>query len=728
MKKSVRNIFLLIINIAVAVFLIVNFMSFQNNRYSQSWANEGYFAASGYYDDNRGGYFIDESSNYQGVFTCGPYTHLDKGIYNVTVYFETDTDSNVCYAYDDDLQFYHNGLQSDTVVLPKGATSVNFKIWVNHDAEFFEVRTDYCGMGSLLIKEIVVEKSIQSYTYGTSIAVFVLVLFDLFICYFAGKMRSLDKMGRLVVCVLTGTVLLTAAPVFMNGFEIPICDGEFHMLRIDGIADSIRTGNIPVKIQPNWINDYGYAVSVYYGDLFLYFPAFLRLLGFTLELAYKVFIFAMALLTVIISYFSFKGIFKSRAIGLVCGMFYSLSTCALFQLHYANALGQYIATAFWPMLFYGLYAILKRTDFKEKSFQLMLPIIVAVTVIVNSHLPSVKVTALFLGIFLACYYRELLNKERLVLFLKTVIIVILLNAGFLIPFFDFYVNEEVIATNAEMYMHPGMYIQRWGSAIFQNLTVQYKNAPTNALQMAMLLVFCALLFCFQKEIRKNDDGREWVRLGKICTIVAFISLFMSSEIFPGDLISDLLAKKAHIYNEMMFPARWGFISLLFCTVVVGVIIKLLQEIVTENNLRMGTIVFIIILVINALGFYNVIYRENVDNDERLHFYDTAVLPTDNLYGGQYLPVGTDWNQYEHNKIVKSEGLEISGYSKSGLQICFTCENYGAERYIELPLTYYTGYEAIDIDTGQVLRVEKGNNNVVKIIIPQEYMGLCFGSV
>ena len=181
MKKSIRNILLLMVNFFVIVYLIVSFISFRNNRYSHSWKNEGYFATHGYYDTNLSGYIIDESSNYQGIFTCGPYTHIDKGIYNVTVFYETDTDLNTCVSRDDNLRYYYNGLQSDTVVLPKGGTSVSFKVRLNHDAEYFEVQTFYGGKGSLVIKEVVVEKSLQTITVKATTLLFLLFVLDMFV-------------------------------------------------------------------------------------------------------------------------------------------------------------------------------------------------------------------------------------------------------------------------------------------------------------------------------------------------------------------------------------------------------------------------------------------------------------------------------------------------------------------------------------------------------------------
>lgn len=722
MRNKLKSIVLAAINVIVVVSIIISFCKFQSDRYSNTFSQGDFFSVSGSWDSSFQGYYIDENSGYKGLFTCGPYMKLDKGVYNVTVVYDTNTDFNISRAYDDDLSKYYNGLQSDTVNLQRNAGTVTYKIWLNYDAEYFEVQTYYDGKGYLAVKEIVIEESLQSFTYGASIALFALLILDVFMIYFLKKIKKCDRIGRIVLCVLTGVVFLAAAPVFGNGFEVSLGDGQFHMLRIEGIADSLRAGVFPVKIQPNWVNDYGYAISVFYGDAFLYFPAVLRLLGFTIELAYKLFIFALVIITVVVSYFSFKRIFKSRLNGVACCIFYSLCTSSLWQLHFANALGNYIALAFLPLLISGLYAVIRETEFKGKNIKLFLPIVISVTAIVNSHLPSVKTVVLFVVMFMICYWKEVFHKERFIFLVKSLLISIVLNAGFLIPFLDYYINEKVIATRPEVYMMASMYIQRWGHTLFSYITMPFSHTPTSALQIIMIPAFCGMLFCLKKEIVDHRESREWLRLGIVSTAIAVIALFMSNEVFPWDKLADLLKTKAHWVNEMMYPYRWGVISLVFLTTVAGIIIKLLGNIVSKHNLYIGVIMFLIPYVFVVFNFYNVVYPKTIDADERYHFYDTAVLPTDNLYGGQYLPEGTDWSQYVHNKVMASETVELIDYQKDGLQVEFTCINHADDGYIELPLTYYTGYKAIDAVTKEELKVAKGNNNVVSVQIPENYMG------
>ena len=54
-----------------------------------------------------------------------------------------------------------------------------------------------------------------------------------------------------------------------------------------------------------------------------------------------------------------------------------------------------------------------------------------------------------------------------------------------------------------------------------------------------------------------------------------------------------------------------------------------------------------------------------------------------------------------------------------------------ESYVELPILYYKGYVAKDVDTGQRLEVESGENSVVRVLLPANYSGtiqVYFGSL
>ena len=67
-------------------------------------------------------------------------------------------------------------------------------------------------------------------------------------------------------------------------------DTIIHLVRLEGLKDGYIAGQLPVKVEPTINGGYGYAFSTYYGSLFYNIPAIFRLMGFTMQDAYKLFV------------------------------------------------------------------------------------------------------------------------------------------------------------------------------------------------------------------------------------------------------------------------------------------------------------------------------------------------------------------------------------------------------------------------------------------------------
>lgn len=78
--------------------------------------------------------------------------------------------------------------------------------------------------------------------------------------------------------MLAGMVFMISLPLMVRGIsDNDYQDLRVHLMRIEGIADQLRLGHVPVRMQSVWLDGYGYPISIYYGDIFLYFPAVLLL-------------------------------------------------------------------------------------------------------------------------------------------------------------------------------------------------------------------------------------------------------------------------------------------------------------------------------------------------------------------------------------------------------------------------------------------------------------------
>ena len=106
-------------------------------------------------------------------------------------------------------------------------------------------------------------------------------------------------------------------------YILPGHDLAFHLLRIEGLKDALMLGDIPCKIQTNWCNGWGYAVSAIYGDISILLPSIMRLCGFTLQTSYHSFVFFVNLLTAVSAYYCFLKISKNKKISMITAFLYT---------------------------------------------------------------------------------------------------------------------------------------------------------------------------------------------------------------------------------------------------------------------------------------------------------------------------------------------------------------------------------------------------------------------
>lgn len=115
---------------------------------------------------------------------------------------------------------------------------------------------------------------------------------------------------------------------------------------------------ISVRINPLFANGHGQVNPVMYPELFLYFPAVLRLLGVSLILSYQMLCIGLNLTCAWVGYISFRKLFGSKTLGVLMSAFYTLALYRMNNLYMRAALGEWIGMIFLPLVLYGMYALI----------------------------------------------------------------------------------------------------------------------------------------------------------------------------------------------------------------------------------------------------------------------------------------------------------------------------------------------------------------------------------
>lgn len=719
-KKRINRgvLMLLILHCAVILFCIGFFMFEKQGRFYGEYqdSDSRYFSVYGVRDEEGRGYLVDESIGGDGLFTCGPYMELKKGIYNITIYYEADGQGNQCMAYaEDEVENYADALLTDAVILDPEHTIKTFTIRNKRDCQDFEVQTYYGGHGSLLVKKIVISQGAADSLYTILKILCVTALADIVLfLFYARKKKLYSKESILIGFALAGIIGFASSPLFRGALFHYSTDMNFILMRIEGLKDGLLSGMFPVRIQPNWLNGYGYATSIFYGDLFLILPATLRIFGVSVQGAYFAYVFCMNLSTCLIAYFCLKAMFKVRHIALIGSCLYTLSTFRLELMYVLSRGGMYTAYTFLPLIAYGVYLIYYDSKNRKSWFYLSL----GMTGILQSHLLTTEITVFALALIVLVSAKRFFKKDSVLAMLKAVGASILLNIGFLVPMLDYMRDVQVSSDSWKTIYN---YIQRSGEDGSGFLLLFREGRSAWSPDLILLLgqcLFLVILICIPFEKMKGERERKYREMGIVTFTVSLILLVMGTKYFPWDTIEDMFPASRMVINSLQFPHRFYEITTILLTITLCCGLMILKGRMEKGDYRVGLTVVLGICLLS--GGY--LISDVVNHASTVTIYDTEGLDDNRTSTNEYLPAGANQELFIHETAVAEVGITVNSFRKDRLHIRLQCVNEKEENgYVELPLVYYEGYQAKD-SAGNRLNVSCGENKTVLLEIPPDYFG------
>ena len=265
-------------------------------------------------NENAPGWYVDNSLEYGDVSAQTPILDLPAGSYQVTIRYQCEGSGSE-YAFSSKVDTYRVLLGRNGKPLESGRVKKTLDAYYSQPVEGFQVKIRYGGEGYLILNGI----EIRQTRALERMALFGVLTIAVFLAFFKNIERR-ENFRRIFLWGI-GISLITSIPLMMPYLNRAI-DLPFHLMRIEGIAAGIRDGQIPVHIQPNWMNGYGYPVSVFYGEGTLLIAGILRLIGFPLQLSFKIYFFVLNAVTFWIAAFSFRKIFGDDRVALFGGILY----------------------------------------------------------------------------------------------------------------------------------------------------------------------------------------------------------------------------------------------------------------------------------------------------------------------------------------------------------------------------------------------------------------------
>lgn len=476
-------------------------------------------------------------------------------------------------------------------------------------------------------------------------------------------------------------------------------DFYFHYRRLDVLIDALRNGLFPNYTDYSNVDGYGYFTKGFYSDVILIPFALIGLFSST-YFAYDVMIFTMTVLCGLFTYHAVKTIYKSSYTASLAGILYTFAIYRLYDVYQRAALGEALSFTFLPIIFLGLYHIIKG-DYKKWYI-----IAIGYSLLIFTHVISSVLMFLTLLIILAVYYKPMLKEPKRIgyLFLAG-IVTILITAYFVFPAVEQLTSNTFLYSGAGKagYGKVGFDLMLWG--FISGLFYPDKAIWSGVGIILLLLIFLRLLIKSKKseELKSTDVG---VIIG-ICFIVA------SSRIFPWGTFPFSLI------GFIQYPWRLYEFAGYFFAVAGAYYLSILF---VKNKSRI--IVFSVIVVATMVTTY--IHSENYKylySVKALQFYngDSDEKPTfENRYhliGGEYFPariLSIDYIYFRGEKVeFKNTDTQVANLGRNKNVTSFDAEIHSADS-LSLPLLYYKGYSVTQ--NGIDLSVEQSSTGLVQVAV------------
>ncbi|MDR3311448.1 MAG: hypothetical protein LBS90_08915 [Oscillospiraceae bacterium] len=614
--------------------------------------------------------------------------------------------------------------------------------------------------------------SSRGFVFWDSFALFALtVIAGAVIVLFLGKKKNpleSDADGA------AGTALVLLAAVIAT---LPICrfslpyahDILFHMARIEGVYESLKSGQFPVRMGATFMNGLGYADQTMYPPLFVYFPAALRLLRVSPVVSYQLFILAINTATALVSKYAFTKLTKSRDAGTAASLAYTLAAFRLICVLTRAAVGELLGMVFLPLVLLGMYELL----FAEKPR--IRHLVLGFTGIVNSHLVTLDVACILSAVFVVANLGRLLEKRRLRTLLLAAGITLLLNAWVIFPVVS--LSLSGLRVTASLYnsgedaVYPFEMFATFlrADGLSENL---HQSATAMPLSVGGIFGLGALLFIVtgihERRARRAElasappepesglpaqsgdtPERESVatesappeaaaqsgeppaaeraltpepappemltrdeKLGRRLLTVAALSLFIASTLFPWNLVRKIPGLGG-LLCAVQFP--WRYFGAASAALAVVLALALTRALGKLTALMRTFVCFTVIALAAAPYIDMYMQNKNIGTDLQDKF---SQVTTTYFGGGEYVREGTDFAalRARGTAVVKSDDTAaVSDFTKLYGDVGFTADIAGGE-WVEVPLYWYPGFTAYA--DGAELATESGEFGAVRITLPE----------
>lgn len=670
----------------------------------------------------------DEDSYGRWVAGTGLFD-LKQGMYEVSVDYEsllynTEIGGN-CEDKTGTLQILRTKKTEDRLCYNElhfqdGHTRQRTRLWIRniggeHD---LQLMVNFYGVGELRVDKILI-RELTTWRLMKLLGWLVLfLLVDTVYIYFFVSRRASNKTAAalLLFAVFFASLPLMTDSLFWGH------DLDFHLNRIIALANGLEAGHLFVPIQTEVLNGYGYASPLFYSQLFLYIPAVLYNMAVPVQVCYQIYAILVNIATSLIAYYSFKGVVRENKIAAAGALIYLLSAYRITNLYVRAAVGEYTAMAFFPLIVYGFVRVYT-TEETKLGIRDYLPIVLGLSGLIESHVLSCELAAMFIMVVCLVNYRKTFVLRRFVTLAKAAVLTLCVNMAFILPFIqsmqmDIRVNNNPVN---QIQSH-GTYLQQAFGA-FQvsfgdsRIGMNSEMSLSIGISLVMGLVIFAACCSMQNEWRTRKSST--VKVGVLCTVFTVVCIVLSLRIFPWDSIENYSKLLAKVLCIVQFPWRYLSMATVFAAVVTVIGLYVVKEIKSARTMQfLGGVLCMTAVFTTSL--YMAAFTDGIGTER---VYGDADVKEE-ISSGEYILSDTIEGNLRWRRVnADPKFVTVSDYEYQGGVTTFDCVNTAdTEMAVEIPLMNYDNYYACDTVTGEAIGIMNGTDNRVSLAIPAGFDG------
>lgn len=498
-----------------------------------------------------------------------------------------------------------------------------------------------------------------------------------------------------IVFILLSSICV-CIPLLNSKIDITYDDGIQHICRLMGTFQSITEGQSFPVIMSNFCNGFGYSWNIFYSPLTAYLPLIFKIFNFTFTNCIKVFIFLVVFLSGFTMYNLVKSFTKNKIVATIASIIYIFAPYRLTDMYIRNALAELTSFIFIPMIFHGIYNILK----KKKSGELIL--ILGTSGLILTHTIITMYTAIFAVIYLLFNIKLLKDKKILLKLFCCIILILFITSFFWCPLL-----EHKMATQYEVFKEGRMERTEVLIALKLNFYELLYTPSYSIMIFSIGFISIIGLIITPMAIKKIKNSKykntSMYRIYIFSLIAGIVSLIMTLKIFPFEKLPPIL-------KMLQFSFRMLEFSSFFLSIVIAINLKFVSKKLGKIELL---ITFLIILISTIPYVSHLRYIENYNED----ILWPAVPLTSNVsrvHAGmasmEYLPS----KAFENRKYIETRSDEVmimEGYAyiekqeKVNTNLNCKLTNVIEGTKLELPYIYYLGYEATLEQEENIIKLE-----------------------